>query len=284
MMRQAVTVDAHTHVWDLFVRDQPWTRELPSLRRSFSVHDLAQPLRENFVNVTVLVQTLNIQDETPELLRVASESPIVSGVVGWIDLLDDVDAQIAELRTSAGGEFLVGVRHVVPAEDDPNWLRRPDVLKGLAAVANLGLSFDVVNRHDQNESIIQVARLLSNLNLVLDHLGGPLIAQREFDEWRNHIVELSQFENVAVKLSGLVTVADHTSWTVDDLRPYTDVVLSHFGSRRIMFGSDWPVCHLAATYGEVMDAAQQLTRGLSQDDREWVFGHSARVWYGLKIA
>lgn len=283
-MRRFVSVDAHHHVWDLSVRDQPWTTEFPQLRRTFSISDLAPLLLDNLVDVTVLVQTLNIRDETPELLRVARENSLIAGVVGWVDLLADVNAQVAQLRASTGGEFLAGLRHVIPEEDDPFWLRRSDVLEGLAAVAHCGLPFDVLVHHDQIDSVIDLARRLPYLNLVLDHLGNPLIAQGDLFEWRNLIVELSKFRNVAVKLSGLVTLANRKTWTVDDLRPYTDVILSHFGSRRVIFGSDWPVCQLAATYGEVMDAARRLTQSLSEEDREWVFGRSACAWYGLRSA
>lgn len=283
-MNGGAVIDAHHHVWDLSVRDQAWTRAFAPLRRSFSIDDLAPLLSENGVNATVLVQTLNIPDETPELLRVAEQSSFVIGVVGWVDLLaDDVDDQLAELESLPGGEFLVGIRHIVQDEEDPNLLRRSGVLRGLQAVANRGLSFDILIRDDQMDAAIGVARALPNVKFILDHFGKPSIAMGEIDDWSEQIVELAKCENVAIKLSGLVTEAKHAAWTVDDLRPYADVVFASFGARRVIFGSDWPVCQLAASYGEVISVARQLTLGLSDLDREWVFGLSACAWYGLEF-
>ena len=281
-MNGSAVIDAHHHVWDLFVRDQARTRAFAPLRRSFSIDDLVSLLYENGVNATVLVQTLNILAETPELLRVAEQSSFVIGVVGWVDLLaDDVDVQFAELKSWPGGELLVGMRHVVQDEEDPNWLRRSGLLRGLDAVANRGLSFDILIRHDQMDTAVALA--LSNVKFILDHFGKPWIAMGEIDDWSERIVDLAKCENVAVKPSGLVTEAEHAAWTVDNLRPCAYVVFGSFGARRVIFGSDWPVCQLAASYGEVISVARQLTRGLSDFDREWVFGLSARAWYGLEI-
>ena len=275
-------VDAHHHLWDLQVRDQPWTTELPMLRRSFGVDELAPQLAAHNITATVVVQTVPVPDETPELLRLAADDRIVAGVVGWVDLTAaDVADRIVELQDGPGGSALVGIRHQVQAEGDPRWLCRPDVRRGLAAVGATGLSYDLVITCAQLPAAVETAAALPELRFVLDHAGKPRIRTRELDPWQADIAQLARCSNTCVKLSGLVTEADHQSWTVSDLEPFADVLFDRFGADRVMFGSDWPVCLLAADYGRVIDAAEQLTAQLSADERAAVFGGTAATVYRL---
>lgn len=274
-------VDAHHHVWDLAVRDQPWTSGLPRLRRSFDFTDLAPSLRTNLIDATVLVQTITVPAETPEFLRLAQDTADIAGVVGWVDLTaPDVADRLAELRAGPGGRWLVGIRHQVQAEPDDKWLCRAEVRRGLAAVAAAGLIFDLLVTSSQLTAAIDTVRALPELRFVLDHAGKPPIALGETEPWCGDISELAALPNVAVKLSGLVTEA-RADWTTDDLRPYAEHALSSFGPDRIMFGSDWPVCLLAATYDEVLTATEELTAHLSEGERAEVFGGTAVRWYGL---
>jgi L-fuconolactonase len=281
-MSGSTRVDAHHHVWDLAVRDQPWTAELPALRRSFALADLRPHLDAHGITRTIVVQTITVAEETPELLSLAAAEPVVAGVVGWVDLTaPDVPDRLATLRALPGGDALVGVRHQVQEEPDPRWLCRPDVRRGLAAVAAAGLVYDVVITPDQLPATVDTVRALPELTFVLDHAGKPRIRAGELEPWRGHIADLGRCDNVTVKLSGLVTEAGLETWTVADLRPYAQALLESFGPSRMMFGSDWPVCLLAAQYDEVIMAAEQLTAQLSQSERDAVFGGTGSRIYGL---
>ncbi|GLF92779.1 amidohydrolase family protein [Streptomyces yaizuensis] len=277
-------VDAHHHVWDLAVRDQDWITgpALAPIRRDFSAADLAAGARPAGVAATVVVQTVTVAGETPELLALAAADDLVAGVVGWVDLTaPDVADRLAGLRELPGGECLSGIRHQVQGEADPRWLLRPDVQRGLAAVAAAGLVYDLVVLPHQLPAATEAAGRRPELTFVLDHLGKPPVAAREPEPWAGLLRALAARPNTVGKLSGLVTEATWDSWTTDDLRPYARVALDAFGPSRLMFGSDWPVCLLAADYGGVLAAARDLTGGLSAPERADVFGAVARRVYGL---
>lgn len=274
--------DAHHHVWDLAVRDQPWTMELPTLRRSFAFDELVPGLDSHKMDATVLVQTITVPGETPELLRLADETPQIAGVVGWVDLTaPDVADQVARLKHGSGGRWLVGIRHQVQLEPDPDWLRRPDVRRGLVAVAVEGLTYELLVTPPQLAAAIDTVRELETLTFVLDHGGKPPVASGETEPWGSAIKELGTLENCSAKLSGLVTEA-RPDWKTADLAPYANELLDSFGPDRIMFGSDWPVCLLAASYDEVVGAAEDLTEHLSIDEQAEVFGGTAERCYGLE--
>lgn len=274
-------IDAHHHLWDLDVRDQPWTAELPALRRSFGIDELRRAVVANDIDATVLVQTISVADETPELLALADAEPVIAGVVGWIDLTAPRAAdQLARLKDGQGGRRLVGIRHQVQEEPDPSWLCRAGVRRGLAAVGEAGLAYDLLVKPQQLASAVDTVRALPDVRFVLDHAGKPAIRDGAIQPWQAEIAELAQLPNVAVKLSGLVTEATD-EWTVEQLRPYVDVLLQAFEPFRIMFGSDWPVCLLAASYRDVVAAAQELTTQLSSAERDDVFGETAARWYGI---
>ncbi|MFI6638423.1 amidohydrolase family protein [Streptomyces sp. NPDC050504] len=279
-------VDAHHHVWDLSVRDQDWLAdpELSALRRDFTLADLATEARAAGVDATVLVQTVTVPDETPELLAAAHRGPLVAGVVGWTDLTaPDVADTLASLRELPGGERLVGIRHQVQGERDPHWLLRTDVRRGLAAVAAAGLAYDLVIHARQLPATTEAARRLPQLTFVLDHLGKPPIAAAALHPWAGELAALAALPNTVAKLSGLVTEADWAAWTPDGLRPFTDTALDAFGPDRLMFGSDWPVCRLAADYGRVLAAARELTAGLSAAESGALFAATAVRTYGLDL-
>ncbi|WP_217237761.1 amidohydrolase [Streptomyces sp. AC555_RSS877] len=277
-------IDAHHHVWDLSRRDQDWItgRELAPLRRDFTLADLEPEARAAGVTATVLVQTIDVPEETPEFLALAKDSDLVAGVVGWTDLTSpDAARALAVLREGPGGGHLVGIRHQVQGEADPRWLVRPDVLRGLAAVAEAGLVYDLVVRPHQLAAAHEAARLLPGLTFVLDHAGKPPIASGELRPWADTVRLLASLPNTVCKLSGMVTEADWDQWSAEDLQPYADTVLDAFGPRRLMFGSDWPVCRLAATYAEVLGVARELTAALHPSERHEVFTGTALRTYGL---
>ncbi|MFJ1968032.1 amidohydrolase family protein [Streptomyces sp. NPDC087903] len=277
-----MTVDAHHHVWDLSVRDQDWIGADDPLRRDFTLADLGPEARAAGVDRTVLVQTVTVAEETPEFLALAAGHELVAGVVGWTDLTHPgVADELDRLRELPGGRYLKGIRHQVQGESDQRWLLRPDVRRGLAAVADAGLAYDLVVLPGQLPACAEVAALLPSLTFVLDHLGKPPIASAALEPWASGVRALAALPNTVCKLSGMVTEADPASWSVDDLRPYADVVLEAFGPRRLMFGSDWPVCTPLASYGEVLSLAGELTADLDERDRDRVFETTAARVYDL---
>lgn len=282
------TIDAHHHLWDPARREYPWLAgdALAPIRRAYTLDDLRRVTATvPGVAATVLVQTVSSVAETEEFLATAAGSAgLVAGVVGWTDLVaPDVAERLAGLRALPGGDLLVGIRHQAEDEPDPGWLLRPDVRRGLEAVAGAGLVYDLLVRPPQLPAAVELTGLLPSARFVLDHAGKPPIADGGFDDWAAAITRIAKRPNVFCKLSGLVTEADPASWQVADLRPYADHVLASFGPERVMFGSDWPVCELAASYEQVAAAAGALTAGLSSAERAEVFGATAARAYGLRV-
>jgi len=276
-------VDAHHHLWDLGVREQPWTAGLPPLRRSFHLDDLRPALRRGNVTATVLVQTITVPDETPEMLALAAGEPLIAGVVGWVPLdSPDVATQLAGLRGRPGGGLLAGVRHQVQEEPDPRWLCRPDVRRGLAAVAAAGLAYDLLVTASQLPAAVATVRALPQLRFVLDHAGNPPADPDAAAAWRRDVLELSRSENVTVKLSGLVTRAYPEPVAASELQSWVDVLLAGFGPDRMMYGSDWPVCTLTSPYDQVLAAALDTTSQLSAAERAAIFAGTATRFYQLK--
>jgi L-fuconolactonase len=272
-------IDAHHHLWDPSRREYPWMagEAMDPIRRPYTVDDLRAVTKAAGVHATVLVQTVSSEEETVEFLATAAAEPVIAGVVGWVDLAaPDVADRLAALDGP-----LVGIRHQVEGEPDDDWLLRPEVVAGLSTVAAAGLAFDLLVRPSQLPAAAEVALRLPQLRLVLDHAAKPPIATGDWEPWASGVAALAARENVVCKLSGLVTEADWSGWEVGHLRRYVDHVLEVFGPARLLFGSDWPVCELAASYEVVLDAAIALTGSLSDAERLAVFEHNARTTYGL---
>lgn len=276
-------VDAHHHIWDPTRADYPWlTDELAAIRRAFTPDDLAPALAANGIDATVLVQTRSSLDETREFLATAATTPFIRGVVGWVDLTDPgVADTIAALREGPGGNRLVGIRHQAHDEPDPTWLLREDVAGGIRAVRDAGLVYDLLVRPRELPAALGLARRERDTRFVIDHIAKPLIRTGAIQPWADLIRPFAALEHVACKLSGMVTEADWENWTPDDLAPYVDHVLDVFGPDRLLFGSDWPVCLLAASYDEVVAAARETLTDLSDTESAAVFGGTAAEVYRL---
>jgi L-fuconolactonase len=280
-MTDVTIIDAHHHVWDLRVRDQSWIAgaEMAAIRRSFAVDDLRPLAAAAGVTATIMVQTVTEAAETPEMLALAADDPLVAGVVGWTDLTSpEIAETLADLRSRPGGGKLVGIRHQVQDEPDPDWLRRPDVLRGLHALADAGLAYDLIVRPHQLPAATYAASAVPELTFVLDHGGKPPIATGALAPWDADLRALADRPNVACKLSGLVTEAAPEA-TPGTFAPYADVMLDAFGPDRIMFGSDWPVCLLASDYAGVVELAATLVAGLDEPERAAVFATTAARIY-----
>jgi L-fuconolactonase len=278
-------VDAHHHLWDPARRDYPWMAgpALAPLRRAFTAGDLWE-VTDGRVAHTVLVQTVSELAETVEFLATAGANDgLISGVVGWVDLTaPDVADRLAQLREAPGGARLVGVRHQVQDEPDPQWLARPDVGRGLRAVGAAGLVYDLLVLPPQLAVATAVVTGLPEVSFVLDHLAKPPIAAGQWQPWAEGLASLAALPNVTAKLSGLVTEADWNDWDADRIAPYVRHALEVFGPERLMYGSDWPVCTLAASYGEVWELAETLIKDLSGTERTAILGGTAERVYHLE--
>jgi L-fuconolactonase len=275
-------VDSHFHVWDPAMRDHAWLAAAPRLNQRFSIEQFEALAHASGADAAVLVQVLNDLDETYEFLALAADNPTVAGVVGWVDLeAPDVADVVAALREARGGEYLVGVRHVVQAEPDARYLERPAVLRGLRAIADASLVFDLLVDEAQLPAAVNAVREVENLAAVLDHGGKPRIAGRPKEPWSSLVAQLAATGRVHCKISGLVNEAG-PEWTNAAIGPFVDRLLSVFGVERVLFGSDWPVCTLVATYPEVLDLVRSRIAGLSRAEQAAVMGANARKAYGLR--
>jgi L-fuconolactonase len=279
-------IDSHQHFWDLSAHDQPWLASDPVLApllRNFTLADLAPLAAAEGVTASVVVQSVHESWETPELFALAAGPGLVAGVVGWADLTaPDVADVLAGLRELPGGDRLAGIRHPVLIEPDPDWLARPDVLRGLKALAAAGLAYDVVGEPRHLPAAVTAARRLPELTFVLDHLGNPDMSPEPSEPWASAFTQFAALENTTAKLSGVLGVpppAGAAPGTLTHIRPYYDFALHAFGPNRLMFGSDWPPCTLDASYGEVLATARALTTDLSSTEQAAIFSGTARRTY-----
>ncbi len=273
-------VDAQQYLW---TADHPRVAEdaYRSIRRDFTVIDLRANLSATSVDACVLVESgRQTYAETQDCLAVAAQTDEIIGVVGWAPLADPSLASILDrYRAEPGGELLVAIRHQLHGEDD-DILDQPAVRAGLRAVAASGLINELAVRPEQLASVARAADALPEARFVLDQLGSPWIAEgaEGLVEWLDDIEHVAARPNVVAKLAGLITLADWDRWCLDDIRPYVDHAVSLFGPKRLMFGSDWPLCELAATYLQTMNAMVSLLGGTPAD----VFAGTAMSTYGLK--
>jgi len=274
-------VDSHQHFWQVGKFDYPWmTPAVEVLCQDYLPPTLEPLLKRSGVEQTILVQASNSLAETRWLLSLADQYPFIAGVVGWVGLTAaDVGRQLDELV--AHPKFK-GVRHLVESEPADDWLIQESVLKGLRTLSAYGVSYDLLvhTRHLKYAKI--VAESCPELRLVIDHMAKPPIARHELTEWAREIKKLAAHSNVWCKLSGLVTEANWANWRVGDLKPFTDTALKYFGPQRMMFGSDWPVCLLAASYERALETFQLLLAELSEEDRNSIFANNATTFYRIQ--
>ncbi len=284
-MSQTVTVDSHHHFWDPAGADYPWmTKELDSIRRRFDPSDLRPLLQASGIDKTVLVQTRSSFQETIEFMETAAATDFVAGVVGWVDLTKPgVAEDLARLKARPDGRYLVGIRHQVHDEPDPDWFTRPDVQRGVAAVGAAGITYDLLPRTRELPACLATVRTLPDTRFVIDHIAKPPIATGQIDDWAAAMAPFADLPNVWCKLSGMVTEADWQSWTTAELKPYVDKVMGWFGEDRVLFGSDWPVSLLAAPYDRVKGALEEALGPVSDATRAKIFGANAIEAYRLPL-
>lgn len=282
----ALVVDSHQHFWDPENGDYGWMQgpDMAPIRHNFWPPQLAPLLAESGVDKTIIVQTWSSLDETRQFLEIAAKTDFVAGVVGWVDMTDpNLAATLAELKAGYGGQYLVGVRHQVHDEKDPDWLLRDDVQRGLQAVQQADLVYDLLTRPRELPAALKTVEQFTDLRFVIDHISKPDIAQGEIDQWATLMEGFRQQPQVWCKLSGMVTEANWQSWRSADLQPYIAKVLDIFGPDRLLYGSDWPVCLLAARYGTVKHVLEENLATLDHRAREKIMGGNAIDVYRLAV-
>lgn len=271
-------IDAHQHFWRYSEKEYPWIPKNSPLHRDWLPDDLSPLLKQCPLDGSIAVQARQSLEESRWLLELARDHPIIRGVVGWVDLQSpSVSQSLRELSTNPK---FVGVRHV--AQDEPDrFLVGPKFVAGIAQLEEFNLAYDLLIYPRQMRAAIELVGKFPRQRFVLDHLAKPPIARGLLSPWRENILELARFPNVSCKISGLVTEADHQSWQPENFTPYLDVVLEAFGEDRLMFGSDWPVCLLAAEYAAVFRLIENYTAKLSPSTRAKIFGDNAARFYKL---
>lgn len=278
-------IDTHHHLWDTEKTHYPWmTDELDAIRRRFDTDDLTSVAGSAGVGGTLLVQTISSFEESKEFLATADDTDLILGVVAWVDMTSpDVSDRISELKSSKGGDYLVGIRHQVHDEPDENWLLRDDVRNGLDAIRAHDLVYDLLLRPRELPAAIKAVQQMPDMHWVLDHIAKPEIAVGGWEPWATLIGDLAAASPTCwVKLSGMVTEADWEDWKLDDLKPYAAHVIETFGADRCMIGSDWPVCLLASSYQRVIDTARALIAALPEDQQRGILVDNAVAAYRLK--
>lgn len=274
-------IDAHHHLWRYRPADFPWIGEnMGVLKCDFLPADLAPELAGAGIHGTVAVQACQTLDETEWLLSVAKDSKFIKGVVGWAPIAGPTFPECLERsRTHAS---LKGLRHIIQDEPDPRFMQREDFNRGVSALADTGLVYDLLVFEKQLPSALEFVDRHPRQIFVLDHIGKPRIRDALMEPWRGHIFEMARRKNVYCKLSGVVTEAHWSNWPFDELRPYLDAVFEAFGPSRLMAGSDWPVCLLATGYGAWFETLNKFTGALSESERELIFGSVAADVYHLR--
>ncbi|MGW8316445.1 MAG: amidohydrolase family protein [Bacteroidales bacterium] len=277
---QTSMIDAHHHLWHFNDTEYGWIGPgMGVLKKDYLPEELAVKAGETGIWATVVVQARQTIAETEWLLNLAELHPLICGVVGWVDLRSGLLEE--QLRAYCRRNKLVGVRHVI--QDEPaGFMEDPAFLRGIGRLVREGLAYDLFIYPGQLEEAIRLVERFPEQTFVLDHMAKPPVRSGALQPWKEQIEALAEHPKVWCKISGLVTEADHRHWTYESLVPYLDAVTRAFGTERIMLGSDWPVCRLAAEYSEVMAIPRRFFDGLGEENRSRVFYENAIRCYGLE--
>ena len=275
-----MVIDSHQHFWKYDPVTYSWIDDsMKVLQRDFLPSDLGPILQENGVGGCVAVQADQSERETEFLLELANENEFIKGVVGWVDLrAEGVSKRLAHYSQN---EKLKGVRHIVQEEPDPEFMLRKDFQNGIRHLAEFGLTYDILVYPNQLAAAVLLSRAFPEQKFVLDHIAKPGISEGLDDQWVNNIKELALNPNVSCKVSGMVTETTNFQWQQEDFYPFIDVVLDAFGWRRIMYGSDWPVCLLSGNYKEVITIVKDYISKLPDNERAGIMGLNAINFYSL---
>jgi L-fuconolactonase len=278
----AMRVDSHQHFWQINRGDYEWTKsEQGVLHRDFFPTDLLPALKNSQIDKTIVVQAAPTPEDTQFMLGLAELNESIAGVVGWLDLESgDFREQYRLLREQPA---FVGIRVMIQSMDDADEVLKPAVLEALRFLAEEDFPVDLLMRSHQLPAVLSLLREVPNLRGVIDHIAKPVIAEGQWEPWATQVQELASYPSIYCKLSGMVTEADHQDWTPEQFTPYIRHIVEAFGKERVMFGSDWPVCMLAASYEQVVEVLEQgLPEQLTEQDKADIFGHNALRFYRLE--
>ena len=272
-------IDSHQHFWKYHPERHDWiTEAMKPIRRDFQPSDLKPLLDKNNIEGCVVVQVDQTEDETLQLLSLANQHPFVKGVVGWIDLRNNnLESRLEYFSTL---KKLKGFRHIVQGEK-PGFLAQPDFISGVRLLNKYSLTYDLLIYHHQLTEAIAFLDKIPDTAIVVDHISKPAIREGEVSGWAKNMAAMAKFPNVYCKVSGMVTEANWSAWKQDDFSPYLDVVFQEFGTDRLMYGSDWPVCLLAASYDEQLSILQKYLTKFSSGEKAKVLGGNAERFYNL---
>jgi len=273
-------IDSHHHFWKYSAEEYPWISDsMAALRRDFLPEHLEAEIAAVGIDGVVSVQARQTVGETEWLLSLADGNEFIKGVVGWVPLADPGVREVIAKFTA--NPKLRAVRHVVQDEPDDRFILGADFNRGVSMLREFGLVYDILIFERQLAASIEFVDRHPQQVFVLDHIAKPRIGDGAIEPWKANIRELARRKNVFCKVSGMVTEADWKTWSEEQLRPYFDTVLEAFGPKRLMFGTDWPVCLAASGYSRWVEVVREFVAGLSADEQEWLFGKTAVMAYGL---
>lgn len=272
-------VDSHQHFWKYDPVDHEWINDsMSAIRKDFLPGDLLPILQQNNIDGCIAVQADQSEKETDFLIELASTNDFIKGVVGWVDLrAKNIRERLVYYKQYP---TIKGFRHILQGEE-PEFMLQPDFLRGIAALKEFGFTYDILIYPKHFSAAIELVKQFPEQPFVIDHLAKPFIKDGLIDDWKHGIETIAQFPNVYCKLSGMVTEADWNNWKQQDFIPYLDIVVKSFGANRLMYGSDWPVCLVAAFYEEMIGVVKEYFASFSQQEREAIFGGNALRFYRL---
>lgn len=275
-----MTIDSHQHFWNYEPVKHSWIDDsMSTIRKNFTPSDLKKVFNENNIDGCVAVQADQTLEETNFLLDLASKNDFIKGVVGWIDLrAPNIDSV---LESYSNAKKLKGIRHIVQGEADHNFLLRPNFLNGISKLEKHDLAYDILIFPHQLGAAIEFVKKFPNQKFVIDHIAKPYIKDGFYDGWAVLMKEIAQYGNVCCKVSGMTTEADFNTWKPEQIHPYIDLVFEAFGTNRIMFGSDWPVCLVAGNYAQVKELVTNVIADFSSDEQTDIMGNNAIKFYNL---
>lgn len=273
-------IDAHQHFWKFDpIRDSWITQDMSVIRRDFYPEDLQPVLQQNGLDGCIAVQADQSEDETHFLLSLSNKADFIKGVVGWVDLqAENVTERLAYFKQFP---VLKGFRHILQGATDRALMLKPAFKKGIAALQQFDYTYDILIFPDQLVYAKELVAAFPGQRFIVDHLAKPYIKSKQIDEWKKDITAVAQFENVYCKVSGMVTEANWKEWRKDDFTPYLDAVVAAFGTGRIVYGSDWPVCLVAASYRETFEIVKDYFSAFSRQEQEQFFGGNAIEFYNI---
>lgn len=276
-----MTIDAHQHFWHYSPEKHAWINdEMVVIRKDFLPADLEPVLTSNDIDSCVAVQADETENETDFLIGLSQQNPFIKAVVGWVELrAENITERLTHYKQF---DIVKGFRHVLQGQE-PAFMLQPSFLNGIAALQPFNFTYDILIFPKHLAAAIELVKQFPNQRFVVDHIAKPYIKAGLIDDWKKELQLLAQFENVYCKISGIVTEADYNNWQAEDFKPYLDVVVEDFSTKRIMFGSDWPVCLVAAEYSDMLAIVQDYFATFSLSEKQDFFGNNAARFYNIEM-